>query len=112
MLVSILNALLGTALGLSLSALATNEFQAVELMPTALLPQVLLCGIIEPRDALPTALRGISDVMPMSYSVDATDRVATTTGISAALANDLAVVAGFIVASLVVGVLTLRRRTP
>jgi ABC-2 type transport system permease protein len=44
--VAVVDALLGTALGLSISALASTEFQAVQFMPGFILPQLLLCGII------------------------------------------------------------------
>ena len=39
--VAVMDALLGTALGLSLSALASTEFQAVQFMPAFILPQLL-----------------------------------------------------------------------
>jgi ABC-2 type transport system permease protein len=109
--VAVLNALLGTALGLSLSALATTEFQAVQFMPAFIFPQVLLCGIVVSRDQLPTALHWLSDVLPMSYAVDATTRVATSAVITTALVVDIAVVIGFVAVALVIGALTLRRRT-
>ena len=111
-LVAVLNAVLGTALGLSLSALAATEFQAVQFMPAFIFPQLLLCGIIMPRDELPTPLHWLSDVLPMSYAVDATTRVATSSTISAAFVTDIIVVIGFVVIALVVGASTLRRRTP
>ena len=44
---------LGTALGLSLSALASTEFQAVQFMPAFILPQLLLCGLIVPARPAP-----------------------------------------------------------
>jgi ABC-2 type transport system permease protein len=48
-LVAVLNALLGMALGLFVSAFAATEFQAVQFLPAIVLPQVLLCGLISPR---------------------------------------------------------------
>jgi ABC-2 type transport system permease protein len=64
--VAVLDALLGTALGLSVSALATTEFQAVQFMPAFILPQLLLCGFIVRRTELPTVLHWISYLLPMS----------------------------------------------
>ncbi|MGO8869894.1 MAG: ABC transporter permease [Acidimicrobiales bacterium] len=110
--VAVLDALLGTALGLSLSALAATEFQAVQFMPAFIFPQLLLCGIIIPRDELPTVLHWVSDVLPMSYAVDATTRVATSATVTMAFLLDLGVVIGFVVLSLIIGSTTLRRRTP
>ena len=63
--------LLGTALGLFVSAFARSEFQAVQFLPAFVLPQFLLCGLLTPRDALPDVLRAVSDVLPLSYAVDA-----------------------------------------
>jgi len=43
--VAVLDAVLGTVLGLFVSAFAETEFQAVQFMPALVLPQVLLCGL-------------------------------------------------------------------
>ena len=69
--VAVADAVLGTALGLLVSAFATTEFQAVQFMPAFVLPQVLLCGLFVPRTAMPGVLEAVSDVLPMSYAVDA-----------------------------------------
>jgi ABC-2 type transport system permease protein len=111
-LVAVLDALLGTALGLSVSALAATEFQAVQFMPAFILPQVLLCGIIVPRDQLPNVLHWLSYVLPMSYAVDATQQLSTHAGVTVQFAVDVIVVGGFLLAALVIGAMTLRRRTP
>jgi ABC-2 type transport system permease protein len=110
-LVAVTDALLGTALGLSLSAFATTEFQAVQFMPAVLLPQLLLCGIIVPRSDLPTVLHWVADVLPLSYAVSAMQQLSGSVVASAAFWTDLAVVAGFVVALLAFGATTLRRRT-
>src|SRR5699024_9096173 len=49
-LVAVVDALLGMALGLLASAFARTEFQAVQFMPLIVFPQVLLGGVILPRD--------------------------------------------------------------
>ncbi len=114
--VAVVDAVLGSTLGLFLSAFARTEFQAVQFMPAVVTPQVLLCGLFVPRDQLPTVLREISDVLPLSYAVDAITLVSTTTsdafgGVDADIWGDLAVVAGFALAALALGAATLRRRT-
>ena len=63
--------MLGTALGLFVSAFAQTEFQAVQFMPLIVIPQILLCGLFVPRDALPGVLEAVSNVLPLSYAVDA-----------------------------------------
>ena len=111
MLVAVVDALLGTALGLFVSAFARTEFQAVQFMPALVIPQLLLCGLFVPRDALPRVLEVVSDVLPLSYAVDAMQGVAASTG-TAEVWRDVALVAAYVVAGLALGALTLRRRTP
>jgi ABC-2 type transport system permease protein len=110
-LVAVVDAILGSALGLFVSAFAQTEFQAVQFMPLFVFPQILLCGLFVPRDELPTALEAISNVLPLSYATDAMQHL-TTSSSTADVWADLAVVAAFAVASLALGAATLRRRTP
>ncbi len=109
--VAVVDAVLGMALGLFLSAFAATEFQAVQFMPAFVLPQFLLCGLLVPRDQLPTALHAISTVLPLSYAVDALTSLTTDAEVSASLWADLGVVAGCTVLALGLGAATLRRRT-
>jgi ABC-2 type transport system permease protein len=109
--VALLDALLGTALGLSVSALAATEFQAVQFMPAFILPQLLLSGIIVPRSELPTALHWVSYLLPMSYAVDATQQLSTHRRVTGTFLMDVIVVGAFLVAALALGAATLRRRT-
>jgi len=114
--VAVVDALLGTALGLLVSAFARTEFQAVQFMPALVVPQILLCGLFVPRERLPEVLEAVSGVLPLSYAVDAMSSVANAAGssfggVEAEVWADLAVVAGFVVAALVPGAATLRRRT-
>ncbi|MEP6632546.1 MAG: ABC transporter permease [Lapillicoccus sp.] len=110
--VAVFDAILGTALGLLASGFARTEFQAVQLMPAVVLPQFFLCGLLVARDGLPTVLHWLSTVMPLSYAVDAMHAVSADTSPGSEVARNLAVIAGFVVAALVLGSLTLRRRTP
>jgi ABC-2 type transport system permease protein len=103
---------LGTALGLFLSAFAATEFQAVQFLPAFVLPQFLVCGLLVPRDALPTVLERISDVLPLSYAVDAMRTISTQSGGTSDVLRDVVVVLAFAVAALAAGAATLRRRTP
>jgi ABC-2 type transport system permease protein len=111
--VAVADAVLGTASGLFVSAFARTEFQAVQFMPLVVFPQLLLCGLFLDRDALPRGLDVISDLLPLSYAVDAMTRVASTgpSWSAAQVGQDLAVVVGFAVALLALGAATLRRRT-
>jgi ABC-2 type transport system permease protein len=114
--VAVVDAVLGTALGLFVSAFAQTEFQAVQFMPAVVIPQLLLCGLFVPREAMPRVLEVISDVLPLSYAVDAMRAVSTTTstgfgGVSGDVWTDIAIVLGFALAGLALGAATLRRRT-
>jgi len=111
-LVAVVDCLLGTALGLFLSAFATTEFQAVQFLPAFVLPQFLLCGLLVPRDQLPDVLRWISDILPLSYAVDAMQTITTDANGTASVLRDVAIVLGFVLALVVLGAATLRRRTP
>lgn len=111
MLIAVLVAVLGAALGLGASAAARTEFQAVQMMPATMFPQILLCGLLMPREELPAALEVISRVLPMTYALDALVDVAGGAPLLDA-AGSVGVVCGFIVAALVLGSVTLRRRTP
>ncbi|MFE6864156.1 ABC transporter permease [Nocardia sp. NPDC057668] len=110
-LIAVLDAMLGVALGLLASAFARTEFQAVQFMPVIVLPQFFLCGLLVPRGELPGWLEAISNVLPLSYAVDALQQVATHTGATGQMWRDLAIVAGFAAVALALGAATLRRRT-
>lgn len=112
LLITVLDALLGTALGLFVSAFARTEFQAIQFMPVFVLPQVLLCGLFVPRDQMADLLHWISDVMPLSYAVDALLHVTKSADVDGTLIKNMAIVAGCVVLALVLGAATLRRRTP
>jgi ABC-2 type transport system permease protein len=104
------NALLGMSLGLFLSAFAQTEFQAVQFMPAFVLPQILLAGLLVPRENMARLLELISDVLPMTYAYEALAR-ASADELDGRLALDAVVIGGFIVLALVLGATTLRRRT-
>jgi ABC-2 type transport system permease protein len=109
--VAIADAVLGSALGLFVSAFATTEFQAVQFMPAFVVPQILLCGLFIPREQLPPVLEAISNVLPLSYATDAMQTLATTSA-TGEVWRDVAIVTAFGVAALGLGAATLRRRTP
>lgn len=112
MLIAALDALLGTALGLFASAFARTEFQAVQYRPAILMPQILLCGLFAPRDSMTLVLEWLSNVMPLSYAVDALESVTRSNELNGVFTRNLVIVAGSGVLALILGVATLRRRTP
>ncbi|MBA2560092.1 MAG: ABC transporter permease [Propionibacteriales bacterium] len=110
-LVAVVDAVLGTTLGLFVSAFAETEFQAVQFMPAVVIPQILLCGLFVPRPDLPDTLRAVSDVLPLSYAVDSMQRLQSSVDLAGEFWVDLAVICGFLVAAVALGAATLRRRT-
>lgn len=108
---AVANAVLGMALGLFLSAFATTEFQAVQFMPGFLLPQLLLCGLVVPREAMATPLTWLSTILPMTYAFEGLDELLTVTEVNGDVLLDLGLVVAMSVAALALGAATLRRRT-
>lgn len=109
-LVAVVDALLGTALGLLASAFAQTEFQAVQFMPLLVFPQIIVGGLFMPRDQMPDVLHAVSDWLPLSYAID------TINAVSAGnegwdVFGPLLIVVAFMVGALVLASLTLRRRT-
>ena len=110
LVLAVANAVLGMSIGLFLSAFAQTEFQAVQFMPAFVLPQILLCGLLVPREDMARVLEVLSGVLPLTYAYDALAR-ATADDLGAELLLDSALVMVAIVLSLVLGATTLRRRT-
>jgi ABC-2 type transport system permease protein len=110
-LVAVTDAVLGMAMGLFFSAFARSEFQAVQFMPAVVFPQVLLCGLIWPREQMAGWLQAVSRVMPMTYAVQALSEIGGHPSPTGLLWRDLAIVVGAALAALLLGAATLRRRT-
>ncbi|MET3805746.1 ABC-2 type transport system permease protein [Nakamurella sp. UYEF19] len=110
-LVAVLTALLGVGLGLLCSAFARTEFQAVQLLPIVVIPQILLCGLFVPRPSMATWLQVLSDVLPLSYAVQASQEVGLHDSPTGLLWRDLGIVFGCVILALSFASATLRRKT-
>jgi len=108
---AVANAVLGSALGLFVSAFAQSEFQAVQFMPAIVFPQLLLCGLFVARADMAAWLRAVSDVLPLTYAYDALARVARAGPYGGWFAADIAVTVAAALVALLLGAATLRRRT-
>ncbi|MEO9137944.1 MAG: ABC transporter permease [Jatrophihabitans sp.] len=111
LLVALLDAWFGLALGLFASAFARTEFQAVQFMPIIVLPQLLVCGLFVPRDQMAEPLRYFSNAMPLSYAVEALQHITASASLDSHYVRGVLVLAGGTVLSLVLAAVTLRRRT-
>lgn len=110
-MIAVINAVLGVALGLLCSAFARTEFQAVQFMPVVVVPQILLCGLFVARERMNEALEAVSNVLPLTFSVDALQEIATNTEATDQLWMDAGIMVAIVLAVLVLASLTLRRRT-
>jgi ABC-2 type transport system permease protein len=110
-LIAVVDAVLGVALGLLASAFARSEFQAVQFMPLIVLPQFFLCGLLVPREQMAGWLQVISDVLPLTYAVEALQEVGASPTATGTMWVDVGIVAGAAVLALALAAATLRRRT-
>lgn len=110
-MMALLDALLGTALGLLVSAFARTEFQAVQFMPAFVMPQILVGGLFLPLDAMPDLLEKIAYFLPLTYAIDALNEVTKYAALTDAAWRDFWIVVGCIVVAVVLGAMTLRRRS-
>lgn len=109
-IVALVDSMMGVALGLFVSAFAQTEFQAVQFMPALIFPQFLVCGLLLPLDKMPSLLEHIAYYLPLTYAVDALNRVSTEVNLSSEAWRDVWVVLAFVVGAVIAGSLTLRRR--
>ena len=110
-IMALADALLGTALGLFVSAFARTEFQAVQFMPAFIIPQLLIGGLLLPLSQMPSLLETIAYWMPMTYAIDALNIVVTNSDLTANAWRDLLVVVGCVIVAILLGALTLRRKS-
>ncbi|WP_250030515.1 ABC transporter permease [Paractinoplanes maris] len=110
-LIAVVNAVLGVALGLFCSAFARTEFQAVQFLPVVVVPQILLCGLFVPREQMVGWLEVVSNALPLTYAVEALAQVGVAPDPTTTMWRDLSIVAGAAVIALVLAAATLRRRT-
>ena len=110
--VALANAMLGMAMGLSISAFALTEFQAIQFMPAFVLPQLLLCGLLVERHDMARPLELVSRALPLTYAYDALQGVARQPGVELGEFRDLGITMALTVAVLLAGAATLRRKTP
>ena len=105
---AVLTALMGVGLGLLCSAFSRTEFQAVQMLPVVVIPQLLLCGLFTPRGSMSGFLQAVSDVLPLSYAIEAVQSV----GVDAArLWRDAGVLSGCVILALALAAATMRRQT-
>jgi ABC-2 type transport system permease protein len=82
----------------------------VQFVPAVVFPQILLCGLLVPREHMVAALRWFSALLPLTWAYDGlAHAVAGDTG--GVVLRDALIVFGITVLALALGATTLRRRT-
>lgn len=108
---AVADALLGAALGLFVSAFARTEFQAIQFMPAFIFPQLLVGGLLVPLNQMPDLLEKIAYCLPLTYALDALGSIAVNVDLTDEAWRDLWVVLSCMVVAVLLGALTLRRKT-
>ncbi|WP_280261786.1 ABC transporter permease, partial [Nocardia wallacei] len=103
LLIVVSTAVLGSSTGLFTSAFARTEFQALQFAPSVIIPQLLLCGLIWPREEMAGPLRAASNVVPLRYAAEALNEVGTYPLPTTILWRDLVIVLAFGVTLLALG---------
>jgi ABC-2 type transport system permease protein len=80
-------------------------------MPVIVLPQVFLCGLLVPVDQMAGWLQVISNLLPLTYAVEALQQVGSSATATATMWIDIGVVAGAALLALALAAATLPRRT-
>jgi ABC transporter DrrB family efflux protein len=108
---AVANAILGLSLGLLASAFANTEFQVIQFMPAFIFPQIILGGLFIPIDRMPDALQTVSEWLPLTHALRALTNIADGSPV-ADINHEIIIVVAVSLCSLLLGSLTLRKRTP
>ncbi|WP_342429458.1 ABC transporter permease [Neobacillus sp. FSL H8-0543] len=107
-LINLCLALVALSLGILLSAFANSEFQMMQFIPIAIIPQVFFAGIF-PVEGMAGWMQVIAKCMPMYYGGSAlVDVMYKGLGLSA-IRNELLVLLGFALVFIVLNVLALKK---
>src|SRR5690625_1199312 len=97
------------SLGLLLSTFARTEFQLLQFIPVAVIPQFFFSGIFDLSNA-PGWVTIISKIMPLSYATDALQNIMIRGYSFYDISNDFLVLIGFTVLFILLNMLVLKRQ--
>ncbi|MFE8697765.1 ABC transporter permease [Cytobacillus sp. FJAT-53684] len=107
-LINLILALVALSLGILLSAFANSEFQMMQFIPIAIIPQIFFAGIL-PVDGMANWLQIVAKCMPMYYGGNAlVDVMYKGLGLSD-IQNDLFVLLGFVLVFIVLNIVALKK---
>ena len=98
------------ALGLMISTMAKNQFQAMQLTFFILLPSILLSGFIFPFSGMPKAAQWIAEILPMTHFIRLIRGVVLRGADLGDLAGELMILGGFILVAMTFAVKRFHKR--
>jgi ABC-2 type transport system permease protein len=101
-------AIVALSLGILLSAFANSEFQMMQFIPIAIIPQVFFAGIF-PFESMAGWMQVLAKCMPMYYGGSALVEVMYKGSGLGAIRNDLLVLLGFALVFIVLNVVALKK---
>lgn len=102
-------ALVGVSMGILASTFARNEFQVIQFIPIVIIPQALLSGMVWPIEDMPSYLRPLAYIMPLTYANRALRDVMLKGRVLADIRADLLILTLFIAITVTLGAITVRR---
>lgn len=107
-LINITLALVALSLGILLSSFANSEFQMMQFIPVAIIPQIFFAGIL-PVEGMANWLQVIAKFMPMYYGGDALVGVMYKGLGLSDIKNNLLILVGFALIFIVLNIFALRK---
>ncbi len=107
-LINLLLALVALSLGILLSAFANSEFQMMQFIPIAIIPQIFFAGIL-PVENMDQWLQVIAQLMPMYYGGDALAEVMYKGSGLGDIASQLLILVGFSLLFIVLNIFALKK---
>jgi ABC-2 type transport system permease protein len=98
------------ALGLAISTVAQNQFQAMQMTFFILLPSILLSGFIFPFAGMPKAAQWLAEILPMTHFMRMIRGVVLRGADLYDLSGELGILGGFILIALTLAVRRFTKR--
>ena len=98
------------AMGLVVSAVSRNQFQAMQMSFFFFLPSMLLSGFMFPFEAMPTLARWIGELLPLTHFLRIVRGVVLKGATIDSLWIDVAAISAFFILALIVATTTFRKR--
>ncbi|MET1014705.1 MAG: ABC transporter permease [Paenisporosarcina sp.] len=111
LLVNLLTASVALSLGLLLSSYSRSEFQLIQFIPLAIIPQIFFSGMFDLTDA-PSWVEFINKMMPLTYVAEALQNVMTRGYTIVDIWQNLLILSGFIIVFFLLNMRVLKKQRP